>query len=401
MRVAFHTPSWPHGQNGIISYTRTVSRALHDLGVDVLILTFDANGSLGFETIVPLAEPRPSLVARLAAGVARRLMLAHQLPTIDPKALAIAAALQDLRSRDKVDLFEMEETFGWCGLVADRTVVPVVARLHGPYFLNGVYEVAPGAALDPHRLRSEGESITKAGAVTSPSRQVLDATRAYYNLKREACVVPNPIAIGEADGLWSLDACDRDAVLFVGRTDSRKGGDLVIRAFVELASSRPQLRLHFVGPHSGFIDSTPGESISDYLARSVPPEVRKKIIVHGPLRSGDIAKLRLAARVTIVASRYENFPMAALEVLAVGGPIVATAVGGIPEIVVDCETGLLCDPEVEGDLASKVARLLDDDALSVRIGRAGRQSCIDRFHPTIVARKMLEVYSALLGRAKT
>lgn len=396
MKIAFLSPSWPYGQNGIVSYTRSISRALHDLGAEISILTFHASGSLGYETVVPLEMAKPSFLSRLAGSFRRRA--GHELPGDSPVGRAIADAVRDLAKRGRIDLLETEESFGWGGYVTETTSVPVVVRLHGPYFLTGVYDEAPGVTLDARRLRDEGRAFARVMAITAPSRQVLEAMRAHYGLAREARVIPNPIAIDDSQAAWSLEHCDRDAILFVGRTDNRKGGDLVIRAFAELARSRPRLKLHFVGPDKGFIDSNPGEAIGDYLARTVEPGIRERIIVHGALDPADIAKLRMAARVTVMASRYENFPMAALEALAVGCPLVTTGAGGIPELVTDEETGLICDGDVAGDMAGKLARLLDDDTLSVRLGRAGRQACIDRFHPMIVAREMLTVYASLLAK---
>lgn len=398
MKIAFLSPSWPYGQNGIVSYTRSISRALHELGAEILILTFQASGSLGYEKVVQLEMPQPSLLRKLGDSLGRRLGAGKPAPGSGPIGEAIAAAIRRLRRRGEVDLLELEESFGWGGYVSEATSVPVVVRLHGPYFLTGVYDEAPGVELDERRLRDEGEAFSRVMAITAPSRQVLEAMRSHYGIARDARVIPNPIAIDDSEKTWSLESCDRDAILFVGRTDNRKGGDLVIRAFAELASHRPALKLHFVGPDRGFVDSNAGETVADYLARKVAPDVRSRIIVHGPLDPADIGKLRLAAHVTVMASRYENFPMAALEALAVGSPLVTTGAGGIPELVVDSQTGLICDGDVEGDMARAIARLLDDDALAVRLGRAGRQSCIDRFHPMIVAREMLAVYSSLLAK---
>jgi glycosyltransferase involved in cell wall biosynthesis len=84
------------------------------------------------------------------------------------------------------------------------------------------------------------------------------------------------------------------------------------------------------------------------------------------------AVLRLfhAADASVLPSAWENFPHTVVEALAVGCPVIATAVGGVPEVVRDGENGLLVAPGDSRALANAIARLLSDDALRERLSAA-------------------------------
>jgi starch synthase len=104
-------------------------------------------------------------------------------------------------------------------------------------------------------------------------------------------------------------------------------------------------------------------------------------------------------------SIYEPFGLVNLEAMACGAAVVASAVGGIPEIVVEDETGFLVDwdearPEAfEARLAARLTEVLEDQALGERLGRAGRTRVLERFTWPRIAERTVEVYRQLLGGA--
>lgn len=102
----------------------------------------------------------------------------------------------------------------------------------------------------------------------------------------------------------------------------------------------------------------------------------------------------LLARVDVVAlpSLSEGLPIVLLEAMAHGKPVVATPVGGTPELVVDGETGILVPPGDIGALAEALRTLLDDPQLAARMGEAGRRRVEDRFTAQQMADAVLELY---------
>jgi glycosyltransferase involved in cell wall biosynthesis len=112
----------------------------------------------------------------------------------------------------------------------------------------------------------------------------------------------------------------------------------------------------------------------------------------GWLRSFDVLAL---------PSRTEGLPLAAVEAMLAGVPVVATAVGSVPEAVRDGETGLLVPPEDPHALAAALRRVLEDGELRRRLVEAGRALAEERFTPAAAARAYEELYASLTRRRVT
>jgi glycosyltransferase involved in cell wall biosynthesis len=100
----------------------------------------------------------------------------------------------------------------------------------------------------------------------------------------------------------------------------------------------------------------------------------------------------------VLPSRSESLGIAVIEALACGKPVVATAVGGIPEIIEDGTSGILVEPEDARALAVAIRRLLGDPALRERLGRAGRRRVKDAFRWQRMAEGYVRAYEELLDR---
>lgn len=112
----------------------------------------------------------------------------------------------------------------------------------------------------------------------------------------------------------------------------------------------------------------------------------------------DVAQILARADVFVLSSRSEGMPMSALEAMAAGLPVVATAVGGVPELVVDGETGFLVPPGDAPALGRALDRILDDPDLRRRLGEAGRQRAGGMFALPEWQAAHLKLYEELLAR---
>ena len=152
----------------------------------------------------------------------------------------------------------------------------------------------------------------------------------------------------------------------------------------------------------------------------LPPDVTCVLVGDGPLR-GDLerlaASLGVGDRVIVTGwveqardylpvldvvampSRFEGFPLAAVEAMLASRPLVATPVQSIPEAVEDGITGLLVPPEDPDALAGAVAELLGDHARREEMGRLGRALALERFTSQTMARSYEALYRRLLSRA--
>lgn len=124
--------------------------------------------------------------------------------------------------------------------------------------------------------------------------------------------------------------------------------------------------------------------------------------LRGPVRLlGEIdgvPELLARAGAFVLSSRSEGLPISMLEAMAAGLPVVATSVGGVPELVVEGETGLLVPAGDAGALAEALRRLVEDPALRGRVGAAARERVLEHFDLPDFRRAHLELYRRLLSR---
>ena len=149
-----------------------------------------------------------------------------------------------------------------------------------------------------------------------------------------------------------------------------KGIHHLIRAFKEAALRHPTARLVIAGQGRE-------EEKLKALAREL--NLQQQVIFAGHLEQSVLAAYIKASRALILPSLTEGLGRVAIEAQFLGKPVIASRVGGIPEIIADGETGLLVEPGDERSLAEAMARLLDDAALAERMGAAGRVAVRDKF----------------------
>ena len=281
LHVGLYSPALPSYErsNGIVTYVRVVRKALLALGHRVTVIA--PAGIEWADGRIEAAAPDRSAAALLERALVR--FPARGL--IRPRGGGgIARLIRATHRRDPFDVFEMEESFGWSAQLG--LDVPVITRLHGPHFLGKDDEETPEqAAASAVRIAQEGRAIARAQGITSPSPDLLAAVMKHYQIApRSAEVIYNPIAAAPPEECWSIDRCDPDQLLFVGRFDQRKGADIALEAFALAAADHPKLRLVMCGPDRGIFQPT-GERLnfSEYLASRVAPELHARIDYKGAL----------------------------------------------------------------------------------------------------------------------
>jgi glycosyltransferase involved in cell wall biosynthesis len=410
LSVAYFCPAWPpDGQaNGIVKYVNEISQGLRRRGHTTTLLINHYSGPrdpADAADTYDLGEFRKSrtLLGRVAVGVGVRMNRAHTLEQLTCRSIAKAARLA-VADRG-VQILEMEESFGWPRLIQPRLPVPMVVRLHGPWFLNGAVQNVPEDSEFRRRVRLEGEAIRLADGVSASSRDVLEQTRAYYGIPLERAEViypPGPIIPDEA--CWKPADFEPQSVLFVGRFDRHKGADLTIEAFGLVAARFPEARLRIVGPDRGGFTDDDGRSwnILDFIRDRIrDPGIRDRIKWLGLQPNSAVMDLRRKALVSVVSSRYDNFPTTVTEAMSMGCPIVANRTGGIPEQISHESNGLLCKPGDTTDLADQIGRLLSDPALAARLGQQARLDSESLLSVATLSAKMVAFYGRVLDEFNT
>jgi glycosyltransferase involved in cell wall biosynthesis len=113
----------------------------------------------------------------------------------------------------------------------------------------------------------------------------------------------------------------------------------------------------------------------------------------------DIPELLKVSDLFVLSSRSEGLPYTIIEAMLAGLPVVATAVGGVPELVEDGRTGFLVPPGDHGALAEAIQRLLDDSSLRVSMGEKGREKALREFTLDRMLIETQEIYRQVLGGA--
>ncbi len=201
-------------------------------------------------------------------------------------------------------------------------------------------------------------------------------------------------------------------VLFVGRISPEKGLHTLIEAFAKLTERFPTAHLHIVGPNqptsSKFLaDLSDDPLVSrlsdfdsvDYLAHlkeKLPSKLKDQVSFPGAVSHQALHHYFQTSDILVNPSVSESFGMSLVEAMATGVPTVATNVGGMANVVVSGETGLLVSSEQPDELASAMAQLLSDQMLRKQFGKAGRARAVDVFSWEAIASDLERYYTQIL-----
>ena len=184
---------------------------------------------------------------------------------------------------------------------------------------------------------------------------------------------------------------EKPYALFVGRLTEQKGVDHFADAAARLDRG-VQVVLLASAPENVHYAKLAREKIGALR------QLRRGVVwIEAMLPREEVAAFMSGAAVHVCPSVYEPFGVVNLEAMACEAPVVATAVGGIPEVVVDGETGFLVPPGEPEPMAARMNELVRDRGLGQRLGRTGRARVLERFTWPRIAKRTREVYEAVRG----
>ncbi|MCE5310972.1 MAG: glycosyltransferase family 4 protein [Acidobacteriales bacterium] len=163
--------------------------------------------------------------------------------------------------------------------------------------------------------------------------------------------------------------------------------DVLLQAFARLLPLDPRIRLLIVGD---------GEMREKWMARR--NELGLRQTCHFEITTANVPQWMRLMDVFVLSSRSEGFPNAVLEAMACGCATVASNVGGVPELIMHGETGLLFRPDDLEDLAYQLSTLIKEPSLRHRLGKAAANRARTQFSMEKTARRMEALYSTLLNK---
>lgn len=261
------------------------------------------------------------------------------------------------------------------------TGTPLVVTLQGETVMDD-HDIYTHSAFLRWALR---RGLRRASRVTGCSQFTLDDSRARFGLDpSKATVIFNGVDEEEVVP-QPVEVPFRRYVAALGRVVEKKGFDLLIDAFADVAHELPDL---------GLVIGGEGAALPALWAQVEDLGVRDRVWFPGRLNRGQVAGLLATAEIFVMPSRLEPFGIVALEGWRAGIPVVVTSRGGPPEFVDDGRSGLVVDPADRDALAAALRKLATDPGLRESLGRRGRER-LPEFAWERLTRDYVATYSAV------
>lgn len=268
----------------------------------------------------------------------------------------------------KAALFWIARAFG----------VPVLVHIHSGRF-DRFHDGLPG----PLR-RAVRRVLTQAAAVvTLGEGWAARITRIAPGARVE--VLPNAVVTPQAAPRRTGGGLN---VVFLGAICAAKGAFCLLEAWAKLAAE-------WDDPRTARLTLAGDRGVDDARRAVADLGIEGSVQVRDWLPPSEVAALLASADVFVLPSRSEGQPMSVLEAMAHGVCVVASDVGGIPELVEDGRTGVLVPPDDVDALVHALRRVLDDGDLRERLGDAARQRVLSEFDVDVVWRRLDALYREL------
>lgn len=346
MRIVFLTGIWPPDVGGPATHGPDFARFLRDRGHDVHVVTMGDSE--------PTDRPVP------VETVGRNQPFVVRYPTVAARGMRLARG---------ADLVYATATYAAAAAAASAARRPLVAKLVS----DPAYERA-------RRYGLFSGSLEAFQVARNPGVRALRALRTASLRRARTIVVPSAYLARIATG-WNLDAKQIQVLanpapppsslagqalrpgtfVFVGRLTEQKALPVALAALALV----PAASLVLVG-------DGPERNRLEQLARAEGVDGRVEFL--GSRSREESLRYVAGATASLLPSSWENLPHSVVEALSVGTPVVATAVGGVTEVVDDGGNGLLVPPNDPVALARAMSRLLADDALRERLAAAAQPS---------------------------
>jgi len=312
-------------------------------------------------------------------------VLEYPLFKYPPYTIALASEMVRVAKQHNLDVYNVHyaiphATAGY--LTREITGTPYVVTLHG--------SDVTILGSDPSYREVNSHSVDRADAVTAVSDYMRTQAKERLGIGREIEVIPNfvdPEAFAPAPCEVLERDCDGQGIIVhVSNFRPVKRVPDLVRAMSKVVEEEPSARLLLVGDGP---DRHQAERLVDQLG------LRRNVSLTG-FRS-DVPNLLRCADVGVLCSETESAPLTLLEGMATQLPMVATAVGGVPEIIEDGVNGLLARSADPDDLADKILRLYRDPDLRKRLGEAARRKVLEKYTADRIVRMYLDVYGRVVG----
>jgi len=302
-----------------------------------------------------------------------------------------------LKLASKVDVLHVQTPFvaHWIGIKAARELrVPVVETYHTFFeeYLHHYLPLLPAALARAFARAVSRKQCNAVAAVVAPSAQLADVLRGY-GVTAPIHTIPTGLALDEFAGgdgnafrARHGIAAERPVMLVVGRVAHEKNLEFLIDVLAAVRRDVPDVL---------FVIAGEGPALPGLRSRAAAAGLEASTLFVGYLdRRGALLDCYRAADVFVFASRTETQGLVLLESLALGTPVVSTAVLGTKEVLHEAEGALVVREDVP-EFAAAVVSVLKDKTLRAKLSHAGRDFVAARWSSREMAKRLLGLYELL------
>ncbi len=303
---------------------------------------------------------------------------------------SISKKIKEINKRYKIDIIESCEARAegfWFYIFRNRPFL--VIKLHTPESIVFKLDLVP-KSLDYSLIKLLEECwIRRAKQIIGLSKSVVDLTLDYFKIhSNNFPIVPNPIDIEMFKPDENNKIFKEPIILYVGRLEFRKGVHVLIRSIPLVLEQFPEAKFLFIGDDCG---------MKPYLLSKVNElKLNNNVFFINQIPRNRLVKYYQQSTICVIPSLWENHPYVILEAMACGKPVVATKVGGIPEIIQDKIDGILVPAGSPVALSEGIINLLKNKNLRETLGKNARRKMEDIYSPYEVARKTSTIYKTLM-----
>ena len=390
--LSYEFPPYPAG--GIGSYVYRASRGLAQAGHRVTVI---AGGS---EDTVRESQDGVRVVRLKWEPPVRFLW---QIRPLLRNLLKLSRTCRTLHQEEPFQIIEAPEFQAEAYYLVSDKLAPIITKLHtSGLFLwdleakalgkNPVKHTLARAMIRLTRDRLEKRVIRQADRIHAPSLAISQVTQQMYGVTSgHIDLFPYPFYPSK-----SMQGSTREdnTILYVGRLEVCKGVHLFSRIIPEVLRDFPEARFVFLGRDSWYKKNF---SMSQWLRQELGPRFQNCEFL-GEVPYSQVFQSMRRTAVCIFPSLWENFPNVCLEAMDAGACVVGSTSGGMAEMLVEGECGLLADPTRPETFAEKVKIALDSPDLRQRLGEAARQRLYDLYRPEVIIPQQIAAYQQAIDR---
>ncbi len=384
---------------GTATYTSALAYGLSKLGHNVYVITKGEDEIITNKNGVNLCYINPDIEPIEIENV--------ELYPISKNRLNFSyhcfVKLQELKQTFFIDVLETPiwDTYGLvCSYLEKK--VPMVTRLQTP--LKMVIDTFQKEVSPDHQMLMEYEAamLEKSDAIIPISDCIKDTIENLYEMKFMQPVYKNYLGFSpEATGISTRDDQDgKIVVFFIGRLERRKGIDSIIATIPELMDAYPGLEFRLAGDCEIFDDVIGDTYKNKLLKENRGAKWLKRVKFLGKISDEEKEQEFANCDVFVSPSLYESFGIIFVEAMRYGKPMIGCRAGGMPELIVDGETGLLCEPGNAADFKACLERLIQDPQLRQSMGAASRARMEQMFTEQRMCEETEKIYREVVRNGK-